>query len=189
MNNIRIESIYYPWLLKRVADERLTDRYSKLFKVLYETRVNLERMNPYDTERCRDGQTLRYLFERAMASYLTGISGREYIEFEDNPCNMLELLVGIASRMEDTIMGSDIQGDRTGQWFWSMMTNLGIGYMSNDKFNVNEYNRCMRMFMTYKYDNEGKGCLFRSSKYTMSQMAEKDIWYQMQAYINDLIHM
>jgi len=183
----RVEELYFSWLCKKIANERVFPRYKKLFKTLYSTRFRYEQMKPFDVERAKDGLSMRYLFERKMDEYLHGVSGREFIEFEEAPSNMLEMLIALAVRIEDSIMGSASEGDRTSQWFWEMLSNLGIGYMGDNQFNQNEFDRCINNFHNYTYDATGKGCMFRSEKYSIYQMSEKDIWYQMQAHLNDVI--
>jgi len=182
----KLEEFYFTWLSKKVANDRVFPRYKKLFKTLFNTRFQYEKMKPFDVERARDGKSMRYLFERKMDDYLHEVSGREFIEFEETPENLLEVLVALAVRIEDTIIGSESEGDRTSQWFWEMISNLGVGYMSDAQFNVDEYNRCVNNFMNYSYDPNGKGCLFRSEIFGIYELANKDIWYQMQAHMNDV---
>lgn len=182
----RLEEHYFTWLVKKIANDRVYPRYKKLFKTLYSTRFRYEDMKPLDVERAKDGKSMRYVFERRMDDYLHDVSGREFIELEDKESNMLEMMVALASRIEDAFMGDEAEGDRTPQWFWEMLSNLGIGYMSDEQFNQNEYDRCMHNFFRYSYDSNGKGCMFRSEKYSVYQMAEKDIWYQMQAHLIDI---
>ena len=183
----RLEEQYFGWLITKIANERVYPRYKRLFKTLYSTRFRYEQMKPFDIERAKDGKSMRYLFERKMDDYLHDVSGREFIEFEESPINMLEMIVALAVRIEDSMMGSESEGDRTSQWFWEMISNLGIGAMSDIQFNQNEYDRCMTNFFNYSYDPNGKGCMFRSEKFTIFQMSEKDIWYQMQAHLNDVV--
>ena len=182
----KLEDMYFTWLIRKVANERVYPRYTKLFKTLYSTRFKFEDMKPLDVERAKDGKSMRYLFERRMDEYLHDVSGREFIELEDKEVNMLEMLVALASRIEDAFMGDISEGDRTSQWFWEMISNLGVGAMSDQQFNQNEYNRCLKNFFSYTYDPNGKGCIFRSEKWGMSDMAKKDIWYQMQAHLIDI---
>ena len=183
----RLEEHYFAWLIKKVANDRVFPRYKKLFKTLFYTRFRYEDMKPFDNERAKDGKSMRYLFERKMDDYLHGVTGREFIELEDSPVNMLEMMVALSVRIEDSIMGSESEGDRTAQWFWEMITNLGVGYMSDAQFNQNEFDRCVQNFFAYTYDPNGKGCMFRSDRFSMREMADKDIWYQMQAHLNDVI--
>jgi hypothetical protein len=183
----RIEQLYLPWLLKHVADERLMRRYKKLFLKLYSTPFDTRHMKDHDGDRAMDGKSLLWRFEREEEKFVHDITGVESIELEERPCNMLEMLVALAIRIEESLAYDFRQGDRTGQWFWEMLSNLGIGYMSNDRFNEEEYRRCLNNFFNYTYDFDGKGCLFRSSTKNPFELQKLDIWYQMQAHMNDAL--
>lgn len=181
--------MYLPWLLKFVADDRLMERYKTLFHKLYSTPFNYRRMKPHDFDRSMDGKNLRWRFERQNESNISHISAVEFMEFEDKECSMLEMLIALSLRIEESLTSDSRQGDRTGQWFWEMLTNLGIGYMSDIKFDLGMYKACIDNFHAYSYSPEGKGCLFRARGKSMMDMRELDIWYQMCAHMNDVLNI
>lgn len=183
----RIEVIYLPWLLKFVADERLMERYKHLFHKLYSTPFNHRNMKEHDFDRSMDGKNLRWRFERTHEHDISHISAVEFMEFEDKPCSMLEMLVALSLRIEESLTSDTRQGDRTGQWFWEMLTNLGIGYMSDIKYDEGTYRRCINAFHDYSYSSDGKGCLFRARDKSVEDMKKLDIWYQMCAHINEVL--
>ena len=39
------------------------------------------------------------------------------------------MMIALAIRCEEHIMDDPDAGDRTGQWFWSMLVSLGLGSM------------------------------------------------------------
>lgn len=183
----RMEAMYYPWLLNFIIDENIRKRYSKLFKALGDTSFEYKKMSERDMDRALDGRALRWRFEKKMEHLTGGIPMSETAEFEDRPCSVLEMMVALSLRMEENIMTDGRYGDRTGQWFWEMLINLGVGYMSDDNFNKPEFDRCISNFHNRTYDSDGKGCLFRSEKKSMTEMSHMDIWYQMNAHLADYI--
>lgn len=185
----RIEVIYLPWLLKFVADERLMERYQILFHELYSTPFNHRGMKEHDFDRSMDGKNLRWRFERTHERDISHISAVEFMEFEDRQCSMLEMLIALALRIEEGMTADTRQGDRTGQWFWEMLTNLGIGYMSDIRFDKSTYKTCIDRFHSYSYTSEGKGCLFRAPDKTINDMKNLDIWYQMCAHVNEVLNI
>ena len=183
----RLDSMYIEWLLSKVSSKETEVDYSTLFNILYQTSVNLENMKELDSNRYQDGRMLRFRFETERANDILGIFSQDDLRrFEDRPCSMLELLIALSLRMEEQIIGNLRYGDRTGQWFWEMLTNLGVGYMTNERFNNVEYRRCVSNFMNYAYDPDGKGCLFRSEHKTIAEMTMLDVWYQMHEHLKDI---
>ena len=183
----RLDSIYMEWLLSKVCSRETVCEYSMLFDTLYNTYVNLEHMKELDSNRYEDGRMLRFRFESHHGDRISGIFSQDDLRrFEDRPCSILEMIIGLAHRMEEQIMGNLRYGDRTGQWFWEMLTNLGVGYMTNSRFNNIEYRRCVSNFMNYAYDPDGKGCLFRSEHKSLAEMTDLDIWYQMHEHLKDI---
>jgi hypothetical protein len=81
-----------------------------------------------DENRAEDGISLRY-------RYLKSVGHPEDFELvEDEPCSILEMMVALAIRMEESIMDDPEIGDRTGQWFWGMVVNLGLGSMTDGRY-------------------------------------------------------
>ena len=44
----------------------------------------------------------------------------DVIDILNEPCSVLEMILALAIRCEDTIMANVRYGDRTTQWFWSI---------------------------------------------------------------------
>lgn len=181
-----LDSIYEGWLLEKVCDKMTAIRYKTLFSMLYQTPVNLNNMKELDCNRTEDGRMLRFRFENEHNDILGIFPKSDLTHFEDCSCSLLELMIALSLRMEEQIIGNINYGDRTGQWFWEMLTNLGVGYMTDDRFNVSEYHRCVSNFMNYEYDTDGKGCLFRSEHKTIFEMQMLDVWYQMCEHLKDI---
>jgi hypothetical protein len=135
-----------------------------------------------DGNRAEDGISLRYRFgyecdieEPVIACYL-----------DDRPCSTLEMMVALCVRCEEHIIGNPEIGDRTGQWFWGMVDNLGFGNMDDDHFDVSVANDILQRFFNHEYDRDGKGGLVtvRHSQYDLRSV---EIWYQMMWYLDEFL--
>ena len=104
---------------------------------------------------------------------------------DDYECSVLEMMVALSIKCED-IMGDDRFGDRTGQWFWGMIVNLGLGSMTDDRFDELYAEDVINIFLDRRYDPDGKGGLFRI-KHCRQDLRNVEIWYQMCWYLDTLI--
>ena len=95
----------------------------------------------------------------------------------DKPCSVLEMILALAIKCEETIMDNPKYGDRTLQWFWSMLKNLGLAYMTDERFDKKIANDILYNFMERRYEPNGKGGLFYIPNY--------DIWSQLGIYLDD----
>ena len=57
-------------------------------------------------------------------------------------------------------MDDTAYGNRTGQWFWGMIFNLGLGGMYDGQFDQNYAIWVLDRFMRREYDMNGDGGLF-----------------------------
>lgn len=163
---------YFDWLCTKVFDQRYSSlRYSKLFNKLYNTHF-IYILNE-DKNRQDDGVALRFQFSHETANT---VDDRE-------PANVLEVLVALAMRCENEIMGNDDFGNRTGIWFWEMLNNIGIGHMNDREYNEETIDILLYKFLHREYDNNGIGCAFRTTKDV--DMRNTELWYQMQYHINE----
>lgn len=175
-----IRSEYFTWLLKAIIPDIIdVDRsYTKLLIHLHNTEFVYS--IPRDANRAEDGINLRYRFSRDRCSY-------EEIEGSVNgPCSVLEMMVALAIRCEETIMDDPSYGDRTKQWFWNMINSLNLGSMTDSRFSESYTNRCLSIFLNRRYLPNGKGGLFtiRNCKYDLRKV---EIWYQLNWYLNTFV--
>ncbi len=171
---------YFDWMYQLVADDRYTNKsYRKLFMRLYDTEFIYT--IPMDGNRAEDGIELRYRFGREqlysdamIASYL-----------DDRPCSILEMMIALSIRCEEHIMDDPDIGNRTGQWFWSMLVSLGIGAMDDRKFDRYFVDRTLERFLDRRYERNGEGGLFTVNN--GRDMRQTEIWYQMQYHLGEII--
>ena len=77
-------------------------------------------------------------------------------------------------------------GDRTGQWFWEMITTLGLGSMNDSNYNEWLVNDVVTRFLDRNYEPDGRGGLFRVRGFDRD-MRKMEIWHQLMAYINSML--
>ena len=107
---------YFDWMYQLVVDDRYSNKsYRKLFARLYDTEFTYT--IPMDGNRAEDGIDLRYRFGREQLYSDAMVASC----LDDRPCSILEMMIALAIRCEEHIMDDPDAGDRTGQWFWSML--------------------------------------------------------------------
>lgn len=173
-----IEHEYFEWLYNYVCKGRAHDKvsYKKIFKLLYDIEFTFYIRN--DLNRARDGVDLRYRF--ALLKHDDTI-----MDVLDEPCSILEMMIALAIRCEETIMDDPRYGDRTSQWFWTMMTNLGLSHMTDDNFNEKVATKRIYDFLEKRYEPDGRGGLFyiRGCK---EDLRDVEIWTQLCWYLDTI---
>lgn len=177
----RIINEYFEWMSDLVCDEKYVKNvsYRKLLMHLHSTNFRYPLNIPNDGNRAGDGVGLRYKFACDRGYDNIGL----YLK---GPCSVLEMMVALAVRCEEHIMEDVDLGNRTGQWFWDMIDNLGLYQMSDDYFNKKEVTEAITRFLDRKYRDDGAGGLFTvpDCPYDLRNV---EIWYQMCWYLNNFI--
>ena len=125
MTRNRVRDEYFNWLTYRI------NRESRSVGVSYETLLQHLHIIPFrysvpmDENRATDGLDLRYEFAKSN-EHIWPVE--DVMDYLFGPCSVFEMMVALAIRCEETMDDAAI-GDRTGQWFWGMITNLGLGSM------------------------------------------------------------
>ena len=171
----QVENKYFEWLYNYVCKGRINNNisYKKLFALLHDTEFTFYVRN--DINRARDGVDLRYRFAMLL-------DDDKILDILDGPCSVLEMMVALAIRCETTIMDDTRYGDRTNQWFWSMLSNLGISYMTDDEFDRGIANEKIYNFLERQYEADGRGGLFYI-KGCKDDLREVEIWTQLCWYL------
>lgn len=154
-------------------------RYKLLLRHLNETQYIYDDI--LDGNREEDGINLRYRFahdnnyeQRMIASYL-----------DDRSCSILEMMIALAMRCEEHIMANPDVGNRLNQWFWAMISSLGLSDMDDRRFNADYVDWVLERFLTKAYAPDGNGGLFTVPGYK-GDIRELDIWYQMCSYLESI---
>ena len=175
-NNVTID--YFDWMYNLVCRNRYSKNISfkKVFSYLNDTKfTDSIRM---DLNRAKDGTELRrrYANEFKIANIYDRICG---------PCSVLEMMIALAIRCEETIMDDENFGDRTDQWFWDMMKNLGLGHMDDDEFDEEYVSDVITRFLNRDYEPDGRGGLFFVRNCDID-LRDVEIWIQMLWYLDNI---
>lgn len=164
---------YFEWLYDMVCNGRFANdiSYRKLLSYLHSTEFKYTIQK--DWNRVKDGLNLRSKFSREADMYL------------DDPCSVLEMMVALSIRCEETIMDDPKFGDRTGQWFWSMIRSLGLKSMTDDNYDKAYVIGTIEKFLHRDYSPDGEGGLFtiRNCKYDLRRV---EIWCQLCWYLDSI---
>lgn len=174
-----IQSRYFNWMCDLVCGKRYSKELS--FYSLLEHLHNAEFIFsvPKDENRAEDGIDLRYRFT-------SDIRKDEYLDYLDGPCSVLEMMVALAIRMEENVMDDPEYGDRTGQWFWGMVVNLGLGSMTDSRYDERYVDAILDRFLYRDYEPDGRGGLF-TVRCTDEDLRSVEIWYQMCWYVDEFL--
>ena len=77
-------------------------------------------------------------------------------------------------------------GDRTGQWFWGMIVNLGLGSMTDGRYDRRFVEGVLNRFLNREYEPDGRGGLFRI-KHCNRDLRTVEIWYQLCWYLDSIV--
>lgn len=162
-----------------VCDDRYADEisYRKLLMHLHSTEFVF--VLPMDENRAGDGVSLRYRFALDQDQ-------EELADYLDGPCSVLEMMIALAIRCEENLMDDLEIGERTGQWFWNMITSLGLGSESDISFDKRYVEDAIERFLYREYEPDGRGGLF-TIRNSRRDLRDIEIWLQMNDYIKSIL--
>lgn len=175
-----IKNDYFNWMAILVCDGKTPDEtgYKNLLTLLHSIRFRYS--IPRDKNRYIDGIDLRYRFAYGQLDlddvevYLNG------------PCSIFEMMVALALRCEESIMDNPAYGNRTGQWFWRMVTSLGLGAMDDYRFDETYVRDVISRFLAHDYEPNGRGGLFTIKSETRD-LRKAEIYYQLCWYLDSIM--
>lgn len=185
MYNKEIKDEYFDWLCELVCKNRY-DRdmtYYKLLEHLHETRFSFRLLG--DSDRAHDGMALRHRF----ALIREELYDHEYdyiIECLYGPCSVLEMMIALAIRCEEEYMTDTKYGDRTAQWFWRMIVNLGLGSMTDNLYQSKTVEDIIDSFLNRDFEPDGRGGLF-TIKNCARDLRRVDIWTSLMWYLDTMM--
>ena len=174
----KVREDYFKWLYWFACKYRANKyvSYDKLLRLMHDIKFDfyMER----DSSRAMDGIGLRRRFVNEKRLPL------QALDAIDGPCSVLEMILALAIRIE-YIMDNPRLGDRTQQWFWIMMSSLGLSMVTDDVFDEDGVTKIISDFMNRNYQRNGRGGLFYIRNTTLD-MTREEIWSQMCAYLNTI---
>ncbi len=177
----RIEKEYFEWMYHLVGNNNTQQRnklsYRKLLYFL--NTVSFIPIMEMDDNRRIDGIDFRYRF-----GYENGYSDSIIERYLTKECSVLEMMIALSSRVEDNITDNYMFGNRTGQWFWSMIVSLGLNEMKDENFNEQYCREVIDNFLTRNYAANGRGGLFTVEN-PHDDMRSVDIWCQFMWYLDE----
>lgn len=177
----KINNEYFEWMYHLVCSEKIQRNkisYRRLLyflhSVIYTPTIEM------DNSRQADGIRFRYQFTYEHGYPDTYVD--EYLNGEE--CSMLEMMIALAFRVERDIMDNYQYGDRTSQWFWSMLISLGLNHMDDKNFDLRYCEQVIDDFLAHNYEPNGKGGLF-TLQHPHRDMRDVDIWCQFMWYLDE----
>ena len=133
---------------------------------------------PNDDNRAVDGVSLRDSFYQDTRMSLDDLQG---------PCTMLEMLIGLAIRMNFEDSPDPNYG--IGVWFWRLMQNVGLDEFTDDVYTSTQdagaiVEGIVDNIINRNYSPNGAGGLFPLQNMERHQDQRfVELWYQMSAYL------
>lgn len=168
-----IEKDYRDWLIRLV---NTVEDYTYLLRELYA--IDFYSLVKYDEDRGMDGLSLRdeWAFE---------VDYNGSLDF--GPAKVLEVLIGIARRIEFQIYGPTY----TAEWdyvrvFWDLLDNLRLGDMFGDisRYTFDEINTKVTQWLERDYIRNKSSNIF-SFECMPKNIRKLNIWDQMAIYIRE----
>lgn len=180
MTREEIINEYFEFMAGIVCRNRFPEQisYRKLLTHLHKTRFRCT--IPQDRNRADDGIDLRWRF--ALAQGYEDV----YEEVLTGPCSVLEMMVALALKCEENFMDDPRYGDRTAQWFWEMVVNLGLGPMRDDNFDRLYVIDTLERFLDRDYEPDGRGGLF-TIRNCDRDVRTMEIWHQLCYYLDNFV--
>lgn len=173
MPDAQISAEYFDWLVSMIAiDPPEYFCYNNLMNFLYQEDFTWTMHR--DANRAQDGTDLRDLF-----SYETGII--DWHNALGGPCTVLEMLVGLAHRIDNEVMYDYELGDRTNVWFWEMIGNIDLDELDDNHFRQDKAEKLLNNWLYRQFDSNGNGSIF-PLKSTQNDQRMTEIWLQAQEY-------
>ena len=173
MNN---EYSYEQWLCDIVYRGLFSKNisYNRLLSYLSHREFTI--IIPNDINRAEDGIDLRLRYQTVTGEHISRAL----------PCSVLEMMIALSIRCEESIMDNPAYGDRTAQWFWGMIRTLGLYSMTDDRFDIEYVTSVIDKFLNRDYAPNGEGGLFKinNCKYDLRKI---EIWYQLCWYLDRFV--
>lgn len=138
---------------------------------------------PLDENRSADGLEVRRLYLDKNPEKVKLVEGGSDIFMKAN-CSVLEMLIGLANRMNGDVNFNDGKLKKIFENFWELLENLGLKDCDDVVYDHEKVDVILNILLNREYESSGKGGLF-PLKNAQKDQKKVEIWYQMQAYFNE----
>lgn len=168
---------YFDWLYYQATNNIRRDKlsYRKLMMQLHSIPYRYD--VDYDENRASDGTVLRW--------YYVDDGGDDDILQWEEPCTVLEMLIGLAVKMENIMEEPGVDSSAS-RWFWLFMENLDLFNMNDKNFDKDYVIKRVDMFLDREYTPNGDGNIFYIPD-TTRDLRDVEVWYQMCWYLDSII--
>ena len=108
------------------------------------------------------------------------------IDTNEDP-SVLEIIASLAIECEDYIMRNEEFGDRTTEWFWKMLYNLGVNVYDDEHYTpaiAEDISDKVDVFLDRTYDYYGEGNIFVCNN-PHYDMRNAPLWEQLNWELNE----
>lgn len=180
MSRYELISKYFNWMKRLVSKHNYNKglSYTRLLQQLHDT--DFIYILDRDANRAEDGVDLRYRF-----GYELRLDKSVIDEYLNSKCSVLEMMIALAIRCDETIMDYPENDGNSGRLFWKMINNLGLIGMDDDHYDYLYIDNVLDDFLHMNYKPNGEGGLFIIDGY--GDIRDSEIWYQMCWYVDDIM--
>lgn len=175
-----MEEEYFEWLVGIVHGDDPEEPFYNLLATMHNCIFRWT--TDLDENRAADGRELRRSWDEQC---FAPMSDRKFDIFMREPVSCLEVLIGLAIRIQDEIMWNPDKGDRVPVWFWQMVENLGLKDLDDDHFygskSSERVTEILENWMDREYSRDGFGSIFPIPKCNRD-LRRVQIWSQMSEY-------
>lgn len=177
-----IVNLYFEWLFNMVCENRFAEDISFRKLIIHLHNTEFRYSIPNDGSRAREGENLRHRFA---LTQMPDVPEYEILDILAGRCSVLEMMVALAIYAEEHIMSNPQIGNRTGQWFWNMVVNLGLGDQIDARFDRLYVESVIQRFLDRKYEPTGQGGLF-TIRNCHRDLRRVEIFYQLCWYLGTI---
>lgn len=165
---------YFEWMVSKVqnTDNPFGNKvtYNKLLRHLHS--LDFTYCLPEDENREINGIELRTIF-----CYECGKNEETTLPHLAKPCSVLEMMIALATILEEGYASNSEFGDRTGYWFWCMVKSMGLSYQDDEDFDHRYADIKINKMLERNYKPDGTGGLFTIED-VKEDMRDINIWMQ-----------
>lgn len=167
---------YFKWLITLIEfPPNFDETFDQLLDYLYNKEFVW--LISGDDNRVQDGKDLRteFMYKFDIPNDFPELEFKSYI-------SVLEVMIAI-SRILEFVAGGEAPA-----WAWRLIDNLGLNHfydpLNEDK--LNGVNEIVESLIWRTYDRSGKGGFF-PLVFPQEDQTKIEIWYQLNAYVNEII--